>query len=161
LITPLLILTLEVATLVCAALLAGLLAARQDRFWALLEAHRGKALALAAVLLAIQCRVNDPAWSAVSGLYAWAAICALCGYARVWLNRPSPVLSHLNAAVLPVYALHQPIMLVTAFWVFRLGLPLGVEVLLLIAATGLGSFAIYEVLIRPFGVMRLLFGLKP
>jgi len=27
--------------------------------------------------------------------------------------------------------------------------------------TGLGSFGIYEVLIRPFGVMRFLFGLKP
>jgi surface polysaccharide O-acyltransferase-like enzyme len=138
----------------------GLLAARQDRFWVMMETHRGKALALAAVLLAIQCRVNDPAWSAVSGLYAWAAICALCGFARARLNRPSPVLSHLNAAVLPVYVLHQPIMLVTAFWLFPLGLPLGVEVGLLIAATGLGSFAIYEALIRPFPVTRFLFGLK-
>lgn len=44
----------------------GLLAARQDRFWGLLEAHRGKALAAAIVLLAIQLRVNDPAWSVVS-----------------------------------------------------------------------------------------------
>jgi hypothetical protein len=139
----------------------GLMAARQDRFWALMEAHRGKALAVAAVLLAIQCRVNDPAWSAVSGLYAWAAICALCGFARAWLNRPSAVLSHLNAAVLPVYVLHQPIMLVTAFWLFPLRLPPGVEVLLLITVTGLGSSAIYEVLIRPFGVTRFLFGLKP
>jgi glucans biosynthesis protein C len=49
----------------------GLLAARQDRFWELLESHRGKALAAAVVLLAIQSRVNDPVWSAVSGLYAW------------------------------------------------------------------------------------------
>jgi hypothetical protein len=139
----------------------GLLAARQDRFWTLLAAHRGKALALAAVLLAIQWRVNDPAWSAVSGLYAWAAICALCGFARAWLNRPSAVLSNLNAAVLPVYVLHQPIMLVTAFWLFPLRLPLGVEVGVLVAVSGLGSFGIYEVLIRPFGVMRFLFGLKP
>jgi hypothetical protein len=139
----------------------GLLAARQDRFWALMEAHRGKALAIAAILLAIQCRINDPAWSVISGLYAWAAICALCGFARAWLNQPSPVLSHLNAAVLPVYVLHQPIMLVTAFWLFPLRLPLGVEVGLLVAVTGLGSFGIYEVFIRRFGVMRFLFGLKP
>jgi len=139
----------------------GLLAARQDRFWVLLEAHRGKALGVAAVLLAIQCSVNDPAWSVVSGLYAWAAICALCGFARAWLNRPSPVLAHLNAAVLPVYVLHQPIMLVAAFWLFPLRLPLGVEVGVLVAVTGLGSFGIYEVLIRPFGVMRFLFGPKP
>ena len=139
----------------------GLAAARQDRFWALLEAHRGKALAIAAVLLAIQSRVNDPAWSVVSGLYAWAAICALCGFASATLNRPSPILTHLNQAVLPIYVLHQPILLVTAFWLFPLRLPLPIEVLLLTGATGLGSFAIYETCIRPFAVTRFLFGLKP
>ena len=139
----------------------GLLAARQDRFWALLEAHRGKALAAAAVLLAILLRVNDPAWSVVSGLYAWAAICALCGFARAALNRPSAPLSHLNEAVLPIYVLHQPILLVAAFWLFPLRLPVPVEVLLLVGATGLGSFAVYEALIRPFAISRFLFGLKP
>jgi len=139
----------------------GLVAARQDRFWALLEAHRGKALAIAAVLLAIQSRVNDPAWSVVSGVYAWAAICALCGFARALLNRPSALLSHLNEAVLPIYVLHQPILLVTAFWLFPLSLPVPVEVLLLAAATGPGSFGIYEAFIRPFAVTRFLFGLKP
>jgi len=139
---------------------AGLMAARQERFWAMLEAHRGKALAAAAVLLAIQSRVSDPAWSAVSGLYAWAAICALCGFAKGFLNRPSALLTHLNEAVLPIYVLHQPILLVTAFWLFPLQLPLQVEVGLLAAATGLGSFAIYEALIRPFAVTRFLFGLK-
>ncbi len=139
----------------------GLLAARQGRFWALLEAHWGKLLAVAAVLLGIQSRVNDPVWSAVSGLYAWAAICALCGFAKATLNRSSALLSHLNEAVLPIYVLHQPILLVTAFWLFPLRLPLPVEVSLLAGATGLGSFALYEVGIRPFAFCRFLFGLKP
>jgi glucans biosynthesis protein C len=138
----------------------GLLSARQERFWAILEEHRGKALAAAAVLLAIQSRVNDPAWSAVSGLYAWAAICALCGFAKAVLNRPSRLLSHLNKAVLPIYVLHQPILLVAAFWLFPLGLPVPIEVLLLAGVTGLGSLAIYEAAIRPFAVCRFLFGLK-
>ena len=139
----------------------GLLAAGQDRFWALLQAHRGKLLVVAAVLLAIQSRVNDPVWSAVSGLYAWAAICALCGFAKATLDRPSALLSHLNEAVLPIYVLHQPILLVTAFWLFPLRLPLPAEVLLLAGATGLGSLAIYEGVIRPFALSRFLFGLKP
>ncbi len=141
--------------------LTGLAAARQDRFWEMLEAHRGKALAVAVVLLAIQWRVNDPYWSVVSGLYAWAAICALCGFARATLNRPSPILSHLNEAVLPIYVLHQPILLIAAFWLFPLRLPVPVEVLLLTGVTSLGSFAIYEVFIRPIDVSRFLFGLKP
>ena len=139
----------------------GLWAARQHRFWALLEAHWAKLSAIAAVLLAIQSRVNDPVWSAVSGLYAWAAICALCGFAKATLNRSSALLTHLNEAVLPIYVLHQPILLVTAFWLPPLRLPLPVEVLLLAGATGLGSLALYEVGIRPFAVSRFLFGLRP
>jgi glucan biosynthesis protein C len=71
------------------------------------------------------------------------------------------VRSHLNEAVLPIYVLHQPIMLAAAFWLFPLRLPAGVEVLLLAGATGLGSLAIYEAIIRPFGLSRVLFGLKP
>jgi glucan biosynthesis protein C len=139
----------------------GLAAARQDRFWTLLEAHRWRLLAAAVVLLAIQMRVNDPAWSVVGGVYAWAAICALCGFARATLNRPSPLLSKLNEAVLPIYVLHQPILLVTAFWLFPLRLPAAVEVMMLVGITGLGSFAIYAALIRPFAVTRFLFGLRP
>lgn len=139
----------------------GLLAARQDRFWAVLQAHWGKLAAAAAVLLWIQSHINDPAWSLVSGLYAWAVICALCGFAKTILNHSSPLLSHLTEAVLPVYVLHQPILLVTAYWLFPLGLPLPIEVLLLAGTTGLGSFAIYEGLIRPFSFCRFLFGLKP
>jgi hypothetical protein len=99
-------------------------------------------LAAATVLLAIQSRVNDRVWSAVSGLYAWAAICTLCGFAKAAVNRPSPLLSCLNEAVLPIYVLHQPMLLVAAFWLFPLHLPVPVEVILLTVVTGLGSLVI-------------------
>ena len=139
----------------------GWAAARQDRFWEALEAHRAKLMVAAALLLWFQSHVNDPAWSAVSGVYAWAMICALCGIAKRILNHPSALLSHLTEAVLPVYVLHQPILLLAAYWLFPLNLPEPAEVLLLVGATGAGSFAIYEILIRPFALSRFLFGLKP
>lgn len=56
--------------------------------------------------------------------------------------------------------LHQPILLVAAWLLFPLRLPLASEAGLLIAATLLGSLAIYEVLIRPWPPIRPLFGLK-
>jgi hypothetical protein len=139
----------------------GLLAARSDGFWALLEARRGLLLALAAVLLAVRQLLHEPFWTMVSGPYAWAAICALCGFARAYVNRPSAMLAHLNDAVLPVYVLHQPLMLVSAFWLFPLGLPLAIEAALLVGAALLGSMALYETVIRPFTLMRILFGLRP
>jgi glucan biosynthesis protein C len=139
----------------------GAIAATQPRLWDWLRDNRGK-LALAAVgLLAVQSRSNGVVWSAVSGLYAWAAICAICGYAGQYLNRPSTLLTHMNQAVLPIYVLHQPILLIAAYWVFPMKLPLPVEGLVLVGVTGLGTVAIYELAIRPFALTRVLFGLKP
>ena len=138
----------------------GALCATQEAFWDWARRYRAPMLGLAVALFLIESRVNDPWWSIVSGLYAWAAICALCGYAYRYLNRPSTLLGHLNEAVLPIYVLHQPILLVAAYWIFPLRLPLGAEAASLAAITGLGSFAIYEIAIRPLPPMRFLFGLK-
>jgi glucans biosynthesis protein C len=139
----------------------GIFAATQLEFWDTLRDHRWKFAAVAAVLLAGQSISDGLVWSAVSGLYAWAAVCAVCGFAYRHLNRPSALLAHLNEAVLPIYVLHQPILLLAAYVVFPLGLPLPIEGPLLVAITGLGAFAIYEVAIRPFALTRVLFGLKP
>lgn len=139
----------------------GALCAKQQPFWAWVKTYRIALLALAAFLFAVQSMVDDPLWSAVSGLYAWAAICALCGFAYRYLNKPSALLSHLNEAVLPIYVLHQPILLIAAYFIFPLHLPLAAEAATLAAITGCGSFAIYELAIRPWTIMRFLFGLKP
>ena len=77
-------------------------------------------------------------------------------------------LSYLTEAVLPIYVLHQPILLVAAFLHLPIALPLGhlpialplgIEVALLILVTGLGSFLIYELAIRHTRITRFLFGL--
>jgi peptidoglycan/LPS O-acetylase OafA/YrhL len=140
---------------------AGAVCARQDGFWDFLRRHRLAFAAAALVLVAVQSRVNDPLWSAVSGAYAWAAICALCGFAAQHLNRPSALLTHLNEAILPIYVLHQPILLIAAYFVFPRQFPLAAEAALLVAVTAAGCLLIYETAIRPFGVSRFLFGLKP
>jgi hypothetical protein len=85
---------------------------------------------------------------------------ALSGYAKQHINNRSSSLSHFNEAILPIYVLHQPILLITAYYMFPLELPLPVEGALLVSITGLGALSIYEVMIRPFPIMRFLFGLK-
>jgi peptidoglycan/LPS O-acetylase OafA/YrhL len=138
----------------------GVICAKQISFWDWLRNHRRWLAAVAGALLAAQSISNGAAWDIVSGLYAWAAICAICGYAGRYLDRPSAALSRLNVAVLPVYVLHQPILLIAAYWIFPLRLPLAVEVLLLSGITLFGSMALYEAAIRPFAIMRFLFGVK-
>ncbi len=139
----------------------GLAAARQDAFWDALRRYRAGFAIAAAALLFVQTHVNDPWWSAVSGLYAWATICAACGYAARYLNQPSALLSHLNEAVLPIYVLHQPVLLFAAYYIFTLQLSLPAEALAIAGTTALVTFAVYELAIRPFSVARFLFGLKP
>lgn len=138
----------------------GVMAATQPAFWEVVRDRRWTILPIAAALLMLQFMTDGLVWSAVSGLYAWAAICAACGFAYRHLDRPSAWLSHLNEAVLPVYVLHQPILLLTAYWVFPLRAPLALEGLVLAAVTLAGSFVIHESLIRPFAIGRALFGLQ-
>ena len=153
---------------------AGILCAMREDFWAWVHRRRGALLAVAAVFLGLQSlshalwligatgpAISALAWSVSSSFYAWAMIGALCGYAQQHLNKRSALLSHLNEAVLPIYVLHQPLLLISAYLVFPLKLPLLLEAASLVGITGLGAFAIYEATIRPFRIMRFLFGLKP
>jgi hypothetical protein len=139
----------------------GAYCAGHDEFWETLRRYRLAFLVAALPLLALQSVINDPWWSIVNGLYAWPTICTLAGYAAAYLNRPSRTLSHLNEAVLPIYVLHQPILLFAAYYLFPLGLPLPAEAAVIAATTAAGCFLIYETVIRTFDTMRFLFGLKP
>jgi glucans biosynthesis protein C len=122
------------------------------------------AMLLAAHALWLHNAIPSP-WSWISydvfsGLFAWGTILAGCGYAARYLNRPSPQLSYLNTAILPVYVLHQPLLFLAAFAIFPLRLPLAVEATILIAFTMLGGLVIYHFAIRPFRIMRFSFGLR-
>jgi surface polysaccharide O-acyltransferase-like enzyme len=154
-------------------LITGFVCATRPDFWDWCLRKRARLAVLAALAFAVQsaCRawagargVDPPAEDVLlalaSGVYAWSVICALCGYAAQYLDTPSRQLSHLNEAILPVYVLHQPILLITAWLLFPIRLPLLIEAGLLIAAALLGSLAVHELLIRPWPLVRPLFGLK-
>jgi hypothetical protein len=152
---------------------AGLVFAGRADFWSWCLTHRAKLAGTALAALAMQTGLRawsmqagaDPTidailWSLSSGIYGWSAICALCGFAARYLDQPSEALSHLNEAILPIYILHQPVLCITAWHVFPLKLPVWVEGGILLASALLGSLAIYEMFVRPWGLVRPLFGLK-
>jgi hypothetical protein len=138
----------------------GIYCAGYDAFWDTLRRYRYAFLAAAIPFLILRQSVNDPWWTLFQSLYAWPILCAVVGFAATWLNRPSKTLTHLTEAVLPVYVLHQPILLFAAYYIFPLHLPLAAEPLVIAAVTAAGCFLIYEVLIRPFAISRFLFGVK-
>ncbi|NKB99142.1 MAG: acyltransferase family protein [Pseudomonadales bacterium] len=149
----------------------GVVFAARSEIWQLLEDRRRLLLLVTSVLFLMQLGdglgwrigfldTNGIRYGTVSGLYGWSVVLTLSGYAAAYLNRSSRALSYLTDAVLPIYVVHQPVLLIAAYWLLPLSLPLIVEVALLGVITGLGSVLIYEVVARRLLVTRFLFGLK-
>lgn len=152
---------------------AGTICAFRDDFWEVVRQARRRIAGLGVLMFCAQIGNGiysrtgeaDAVWDGVvyavlAGGYGWTVILALAGYAAEYLDQRSAALSYLTDAVLPVYVAHQPILLVAAFWLLPLSLPIVLEVSLLIAITSVGSFAVYELVARRWTSTRFLFGLK-
>ena len=94
----------------------------------------------------------------VANCFSW--ILAIFGYAGKYLNRNNAFLAYANQAVYPFYILHQTITVSLGYYVKDLDWSLGTKFLFLSVGTFVGSFVLYEFLIRRINVLRPLFGLK-
>src|SRR5262249_31146093 len=67
---------------------------------------------------------------------------------------------YLRESALPVYVLHQAVIVVLAYWLVHLPLPLAARWAVLMVAGLATTLAIYHALVRPFPVMRAAFRLR-
>lgn len=92
---------------------------------------------------------------------AWFAIVALMGFAREHMSgHDGPMRRNLTEAVFPFYIIHQTIIVVAAWHLSKLDLPIVTEFGLLMAITIAGCATTY-LIVRRIRVLRPLFGLKP
>lgn len=91
--------------------------------------------------------------------YSWSALVAIFGYANEYLNKPSAVLSYTNRAVYPFYILHQTIIICLAYPMINWAWPAELKFVVLVVGTFGICWALYEGIIKRFGVTRLLFGM--
>ncbi|WP_105104059.1 hypothetical protein [Microbulbifer pacificus] len=96
--------------------------------------------------------------ASVVALNLWSWIFSVVGFAGFYLNRPSPLLRYTNPAILPWYMLHQTLIIVFAWSLKSLALPMWWEALVLLALTVAGCFIGYEV-IRRVNTLRWLCGM--
>lgn len=155
------------------AFLLGFLLARGETFWSELSKQRWIALGLWVTAYAVFTtyawiyRADDAnpgdalrnTMRVVHAVQTWTAIVAILGFGRLWLTKDGPVRRYLTDAVFTLYIMHQTIIVVAAFYLSKAGLPLAIEVPVLIAITFAGCFATYEV-VRRVGFLRPWFGLK-
>jgi len=110
-----------------------------------------KAPGFSAVYLFYQLLLSIASWSmTVSALYL----------AMRFLNFSNRVLQYANQAILPFYVIHQPVILIIAFYVLAWNIPTGVKYLFVSMAALIATLVLYELLIRRFKPIRWIFGMK-
>ncbi|MFI7639629.1 acyltransferase family protein [Nonomuraea sp. NPDC049400] len=100
------------------------------------------------------------------GLAGWCWLVAILG-AR---DRPRPlsasgkpprrVYAYLSSAVLPLYVLHQPIVVAVAYFVVGWKAPILVEYLVIVTISLVLTVGVYDLLVRRTRVTRFLFGMR-
>jgi len=93
-------------------------------------------------------------------LYGAAMLFAVLGLAQRSLKAAGPALGVASDAIMPIYLLHQTVLVVVADNVARLHLPLTAEFPLVVGATVLGPLAAYFLVIKRSRTLRFLFGMR-
>ena len=96
----------------------------------------------------------------VRELQAWTAIVALMGFAHLHLRQnDGPARRTLTEAIFPIYLIHQTIIVVVAYYLAKVGMPIAIEAPILIAITVAGCWLFYDIGRRiPF--LRIWIGLR-
>jgi glucan biosynthesis protein C len=77
------------------------------------------------------------------------------------LNRANRWLVYGNDTLMPFYLLHQPVVIVIAYFVVQWDASVAVKLPVIVISSFLITLGLAELLIRPFKPMRMLFGMKP
>lgn len=75
--------------------------------------------------------------------------------------RPRPVMAYLSVAALPLYVLHQPVVVALAYGVVGWSAPIVVEYAVIVAGSLAGILVLYECVVRRTRLTRLMFGMRP
>ncbi len=130
-------------------------------FWETAMKWRWLFLAIAFVLFLVRLlvfEIEGPAYLKAFEGIIW--ILAVFGFGYKYLNKPSKSLSYLSQGAYPIYIVHMFFQFLAAFLILPLEISASLKLLLVVAFTTMGSFALYDLVIKRIGILRPLFGLK-
>jgi glucan biosynthesis protein C len=99
-------------------------------------------------------------WCLLRMTMVWCCILTCLGYAGRYLRFTNHVLVYVNEAVYPLFILHLTTLTVFGYYIVDLELHLWVKYLLLNGLTIFSVLAFYHLAIRPYNMMRMLFGVR-
>jgi len=158
--------------------LAGVLAYKYGSVMNFLEEKRSTLLRLATLSIII---INAVRWNglepkniwddwlshplsyiflSILNINSWLWVLAILGYGKRYLNSDSKILSYCNKAVFPFYILHQTIIVIIGYYVVQTSDNDAFKYLFIMFAGFLMTLTIYHLYIRPYKLVRALFGSK-
>ena len=154
----------------------GFVAQSYPSFWMWIEQKRRMSLKIAFITLLI---VNYYRWNGIdlsdeaiwvnalsmliTMLLSYSWVLAILGYGKKYLNRPAKWLSWANEAIYPFYILHQTVIVIIGYYFIQdiVTDSIWAKFWLINLITLFLCLGIYELFIRPYGLMRPLLGLMP
>ncbi len=91
---------------------------------------------------------------------SWFWVFAFLGYGKKYLNKGSKLLKYSNEAVYPFYILHQTVIVIIGYYVVQTTDNIVLKYCFLLGVCFVLCVMIYHLFIRPFSVMRFVFGIK-
>lgn len=91
---------------------------------------------------------------------SWFTVITIVAYGQHYLNKPHPWLSKISEGLYPFYILHQSVIIAIGYYVCQLDWGIGAKYWSISLLTLASCVGFYLLLIRPFNVIRFLFGMK-
>jgi len=92
---------------------------------------------------------------------SWSTVITIIAYGQHYLNKPHRWLSIANEGLYPFYILHQTVIIAIGFYIVQLPWGIAAKYWTISFLTLVSCVVFYLIVIRPFNVMRFLFGMKP
>jgi glucan biosynthesis protein C len=101
--------------------------------------------------------------------FAWWGLFAICGWCWTaftlfvgmrFLNFSNRLLRYGQEAIVPFFVVHQPVIIVIAYFVVQLNAALVPKLLIVVIGSFVVSLALYQLVIRRVSVLRVAFGMK-
>jgi glucan biosynthesis protein C len=104
---------------------------------------------------------DTPTDAFIATAFTWACVLAFIGYGHQHLAFSNPLLRWARDASYPIYILHQTLIVAIGYYVVQASWSPWVKYWTVLAATMVSCGLLYELVVRRFGVTRLIFGMKP
>lgn len=102
----------------------------------------------------------ETAFDVTATYVSWFTVITVIAYGQHYLNRPHPWLTKINEGLYPFYILHQTVIIAIGFYICQLPWSIAAKFWIVSLLTLIGCVVFYLIVIRPFNLVRIIFGLK-